>query len=304
MSEPTRRSSLGRGLAALFGEEEADYAALDRVRTAKDVPIEHLHPNPQQPRRAFDEASVEELADSIRANGILQPILARRHRERPAEFEIVAGERRWRAAQRAQLHSVPIVIREIDDGQAIELALVENLQREDLSALEEAEAYHHLMTRFDYTQESLARNVGKSRSHIANSLRLRKLPDAVKALLDSGALSAGHARALLGAEDPEAVARRAVEERLNVRQVERLIREAQGGAKRRGAGKSPGPAGASPVKDADTLALERDLAAMLGLRVSISLRGQGGALTIHYDTLEQLDEVLRRLSQSPDPDAV
>ena len=304
MSESTQRSSLGRGLAALFGEEGADYAALDRVRTTKDVPIEQIHPSPAQPRRRFDEASVSELADSIRVNGILQPILVRRHRERPAEFEIVAGERRWRAAQRAGIHSLPVVIRDIDDGQALELALVENLQREDLSPLEEAEAYHHLTERFGHTQETLAKNVGKSRSHVANSLRLRALPEAVKTLLDNGRLSAGHARALLAAADPEAAARQVVKKRLNVREVERLVRKSNHKAVETDAGRRSGRSGAASAKDADTLTLERDLSAVLGLRVSIGHSGTGGSLTVRYDTLEQLDDLLQRLSRTPDPAAV
>jgi ParB family chromosome partitioning protein len=207
MIEKTQRGNLGRGLAALFGEEEEGVVELDQRRSAKDVPIEQIHPNANQPRRHFTEDALEELSESIRSNGVLQPILVRDHGERPGEYEIVAGERRWRAAQRAQLHQVPVVIREIDDGQALELALVENLQREDLTALEEADAYHHLMETFDYTQEALAKDLGKSRSHIANTLRLRALPDAVKALLEEGELSAGHARALLSADEPETLAR-------------------------------------------------------------------------------------------------
>jgi ParB family chromosome partitioning protein len=301
MSEQTQRSSLGRGLAALFGEEGEEYAALDRVRATKDVPVEHLHPNSRQPRTRFEEARLNELADSIRANGVLQPILVRRHPKRPAEFEIVAGERRWRAAQLAQVHHVPVVIREIDDGQALELALVENLQREDLGALEEADAYHHLMESFDYTQDALAKSVGRSRSHIANTLRLRGLPEAVKALLGSGALSAGHARALLGASHPEAIAHRAVSRHLSVRQVERLVQQSKAGPSGRRPGGKSGKPSAKPVKDLDTIALEQDLSAMLGLRVSINFGGQGGSLTIHYQALEQLDDVLRRLNQAPGP---
>ncbi len=301
MSEQTQRSNLGRGLAALFGEEGDDFGALDRVRATKDVPIEHLHPNTRQPRTKFDEAALNGLADSIRANGVLQPILVRRDPERPAEFEIVAGERRWRAAQLAQAHHVPVVIREIDDGQALELALVENLQREDLGPLEEADAYHHLMESFDYTQDALAKSVGRSRSHVANTLRLRGLPEAVKALLDSGALSAGHARALLGAGHPEAIAEQAVRQHLNVRQVERLVRRSKSGSAGRPPGGKSGTPSAKPVKDPDTIALEQDLSAMLGLRVAIDFGGHGGSLTIHYQTLEQLDDVLRRLNQAPGP---
>ncbi|MDX1574698.1 MAG: ParB/RepB/Spo0J family partition protein [Kiloniellales bacterium] len=300
MIEKPQRGNLGRGLAALFGEEEEGFGELDEIGSAKEVPIEQIHPNANQPRRNFTEEALEELSASIRSNGVLQPILVRRHGQRAGEYEIVAGERRWRAAQRAQLHQVPVVVRDIDDGQALELALVENLQREDLSALEEADAYHHLIERFDYTQEALAKDLGKSRSHIANTLRLRGLPEAVKTLLEQGELRAGHARALLSAEDPEALAHKIVKKRLSVRQVERLIQQE----------KSPNVAKARRPKsmpkrhadkDPDTIALERDLSDMLGLKVTIDFHEEGGALTIRYQTLEQLDDVLRRLNQTPDP---
>jgi ParB family chromosome partitioning protein len=300
MIEKTQRGNLGRGLAALFGDEEEGVVELDQRRSAKDVPIEQIHPNANQPRRHFTEDALEELSESIRSNGVLQPILVRDHGERPGEYEIVAGERRWRAAQRAQLHQVPVVIREIDDGQALELALVENLQREDLMALEEADAYHHLMETFGYTQEALAKDLGKSRSHIANTLRLRALPDAVKALLEVGELRAGHARALLSADEPETLARQIVKKRLSVRQVERLIQQQKlrQGAKARAPKSMPKP---GIEKDPDTIALERDLSDMLGLKVTIDFQNEGGALTIRYKTLEQLDDVLRRLNQTPDP---
>jgi len=300
MIEKTQRGNLGRGLAALFGDEEEGVVELDQRRSAKDVPIEQIHPNANQPRRHFTEDALEELSESIRSNGVLQPILVRDHGERPGEYEIVAGERRWRAAQRAQLHQVPVVIREIDDGQALELALVENLQREDLMALEEADAYHRLMETFGYTQEALAKDLGKSRSHIANTLRLRALPDAVKALLEVGELRAGHARALLSADEPETLARQIVKKRLSVRQVERLIQQQKlrQGAKARSPKSMPKP---GIEKDPDTIALERDLSDMLGLKVTIDFQNEGGALTIRYKTLEQLDDVLRRLNQTPDP---
>ena len=300
MIEKTQRGNLGRGLAALFGDEEEGVVELDQRRSAKDVPIEKIHPNANQPRRRFAEDALEELSESIRSNGVLQPILVRDHGERPGEYQIVAGERRWRAAQRAQLHQVPVVIREIDDGQALELALVENLQREDLTALEEADAYHHLMETFGYTQEALAKDLGKSRSHIANTLRLRALPDAVKALLEEGELRAGHARALLSADEPETLARQIVKKRLSVRQVERLIKQQKLrlGAKARAPKAMPKP---GVEKDPDTIALERDLSHMLGLKVTIDFQDEGGALTIRYKTLEQLDDVLRRLNQTPDP---
>jgi len=300
MIEKTQRGNLGRGLAALFGDEEEGVVELDQRRSAKDVPIEQIHPNANQPRRHFTEDALEELSESIRSNSVLQPILVRDHGERPGEYEIVAGERRWRAAQRAQLHQVPVVIREIDDGQALELALVENLQREDLMALEEADAYHHLMETFGYTQEALAKDLGKSRSHIANTLRLRALPDAVKALLEEGELRAGHARALLSADQPETLARQIVRKRLSVRQVERIIQQQKlrQGAKARAPKAMPKP---GVEKDPDTIALERDLSDMLGLKVTIDFQDEGGALTIRYKTLEQLDDVLRRLNQTPDP---
>ena len=300
MIEKTQRANLGRGLAALFGEEDEDFVELDQHRPPKDVPIEQVHPNANQPRRHFTEEALEELSDSIRSNGVLQPILVRHHPRRSGEYEIVAGERRWRAAQRAKLHQVPVVIRDLDDGQALELALVENLQREDLSALEEADAYHHLMETFDYTQESLAKNLGKSRSHIANTLRLRALPTEVKGLLEKGDLSAGHARALLSAEDPQALAKQIVKKRLSVRQVERLIQqERTPKAPKARAPKAMPKAGGK--KDPDTIALERDLSGMLGLKVNVDFHEEGGTLMVHYQTLEQLDDVLRRLNQTPDP---
>jgi len=298
MSEPSQRSNLGRGLSALFGEESADYASLDKVRATKEVPIEQLHPNAKQPRQDFDETALKELADSIRENGLLQPILVRRHPDRPAEYEIVAGERRWRASQIAKLHELPVVIRELDDNQALEVALVENLQRQDLSPLEEAEAYQRLIDDFGNKQEDIGRAVGKSRSHVANSLRLLGLPEGVKTYLKNGQLSAGHARALLSSADPETVARRVVKRQLNVRQTERLVQDEkpEAAAKRKAA--RPAPA---EMKDADTIALERDLSALLGMRVNIEIQGKGGALTIHYQTLEQLDDLLRRLNQGVDP---
>lgn len=298
MSEQSQRSNLGRGLSALFGEESADYASLDKVRATKEVPIEQLHPNAKQPRRAFDETALKELADSIRENGLLQPILVRRHPERPAEYEIVAGERRWRASQMAKLHEVPVVIREFDDNQALEAALVENLQRQDLSPLEEAEAYQRLIDDFGNKHEDIGRAVGKSRSHVANSLRLLGLPAGVKTYLENGVLSAGHARALLSSGDPETLARHVVKKQLNVRQTERLVQDEKTDAPAKRKAARPAPA---EIKDADTIALERDLSALLGMRVNIEIRGQGGSLTVHYQTLEQLDDLLRRLNQGLDP---
>ncbi len=295
-----KRTNLGRGLAALLGDEEEDYGSLDKLRSSKQVPIERLHPSRVQPRSHFDAEALDTLAASIREQGILQPILVRRHPERPSDFEIVAGERRWRAAQKAQLHEVPVVIRELDDSTALELALVENVQRQDLNPLEEAEGYRRLMEEFGHSQEALARLIGKSRPHIANTLRLLGLPEAVRGYLEDGRLSAGHGRALLGAAEPERLAEQIARKGLSVRETERLASAAKGQtpqARPRGAGKAE-------EKDADTLALERDLSAMLGLKVTIEIRGEGGTLAIHYKTLEQLDDVLHRLNQpGPRPEA-
>jgi ParB family chromosome partitioning protein len=239
------------------------------------------------------EAELAELAQSIAAKGILQPLLVRRRDDDPSSFEIIAGERRWRAAQLAQLHEVPVLVRELSDAEALEVALVENLQRQDLNPLEEAEGYRRLMAEFEHTQEELARVVGKSRSHIANSLRLLSLPEPVRALIDDGALTAGHARALVTAADPIALARQVVDAGLSVRATEALARSE----------KPPIPAGKPrqvmpPGKDPNTAALERDLSQVLGLAVEIRFRGQGGALILHYRTLDQLDDILMRLNRS------
>lgn len=281
---------LGRGLSALLGEDEADYAQLDKLRVSKLVPIEFLHPGRYQPRHRMDDDQINDLANSIRQKGILQPILVRRHPDEPNAYEIIAGERRWRAAQRAELHEVPVVIKEMTDQDAMEIALVENLQRQDLSPLEEADGYRRLMDEFEHTQEKLAQSVGKSRSHVANMMRLLALPDPVKEMLDVGDLSAGHARALLNADgDAVELARVVVKKGLNVRQTERLAKK---GAKPARA-KAAKPAA---QKDADTLALERDLANILGLKVDIKFQGGGGTLTLHYNSLEQLDDILHRLT--------
>ncbi|HEX3064192.1 MAG TPA: ParB/RepB/Spo0J family partition protein [Dongiaceae bacterium] len=287
MSADSKRS-LGRGLSALLGDAAAAPAAAAR-QGQRQLAIGQLEPSPLQPRRHFDADELEALAESIRANGILQPILVRRHPAKADMHEIVAGERRWRAAQMAGLHEVPVLLRELDNREVLELALVENLQRHDLSALEEAEGYRRLIDEFSLAQEDLGRRVGKSRAHIANTLRLLKLPDAVKALLMQGRLTAGHARALLGARDPVALARKIIAEGLSVRQAEALAaRSATSAPKRK----------KTAEKDADTRALERDLAKLLGLAVEIAHGSAGGALTIRYRTLEQLDDVIRRLNRS------
>ncbi len=297
-SDQGKRTNLGRGLAALFGEENEDYASLDKVRSTKTVPIEHLRPGKFQPRHHFDEAAVNALADSIKAQGILQPILVRRSPDDPNAFEIVAGERRWRAAQIAKLHEVPVVIRDLTDAQSLELAIVENVQRQDLTPLEEAEGYKRLIDDFQHTQEDLARTLGKSRSHIANTLRLLSLPPGVKEMLEEGKLTAGHARTLIGCDEADALARQMISRGLNVRQAEKLVQHAKASGSD-APRKAPAKADDDRPKDTDTLALERDLTALLGLKVSIKFQGAGGSLTIHYKTLEQLDDVLHRLNQMP-----
>ena len=283
-----KRQNLGRGLSALLGEETESRAETGTLKGSRQVPVELLHPGRYQPRHSIDEELIEELAQSVRENGILQPLLVRRHPEQPDAFEIIAGERRWRAAQMAKVHEVPVVIKDLNDQQSLEIGLVENLQRQDLSPLEEADGYQRLMTEFNHTQEVLSKTVGKSRSHVANMIRLLGLPPQVKKMLDTAELSAGHARALLNAPDPLAAARQVVKKGLNVRQTERLVKKKQRQVK------APPP---GEKKDVDTLALERDLGNLLGLKVAIKHKGDAGSLTVHYRSLEQLDGVLHRLSQ-------
>ncbi len=295
---PSGKRNLGRGLAALFGEEATDLAELDRIGASHNLPVSKLRPGPVQPRRNFGDEQLQALVDSVREKGVLQPLLVRHLAGDPDSYEIIAGERRWRAAQLAKMHEVPVVVMEVDDAEALEIALVENIQRQDLTPLEEAEGYKRLMDEFSHTQDALSRAVGKSRSHVANMLRLLNLPEPVKQMVDDGSLSAGHARALLGAGgDILTLARAVVRRGLNVRQTERLVANAKagGGARRRGAKDRR----SGPAKDADTLALERDLAARLGLKVTISLKGEGGDIAVHFKTLEQLDDVALRLRHAP-----
>jgi ParB family transcriptional regulator, chromosome partitioning protein len=291
MAEEAVRSRLGRGLAALIGDVGEETAVLERTRSQRRVPIEFLRPNPRNPRRNFSDADLDELAASIRERGIIQPILVRNVRGVADAFEIIAGERRWRAAQRAAVHDVPIILLEVDDREALELAIIENVQRTDLNPLEEAAGYQALADEFGHGQDDIARIVGKSRSHVANTLRLLKLPDEVKAYLDDGSLTAGHARALLGLADPLTMARAIVAQGLNVRQVEAIAQE-----RAEQAGKAARPR--RRVKDADTATLEKRLSDALGLAVAIQHRGQGGELRIRYKNLEQLDEVIRRLERA------
>jgi ParB family chromosome partitioning protein len=283
------RSRLGRGLAALMGDVGAEATTSDRARTQRRVPIEFLKPNPRNPRRNFSDTELDELADSIRERGIVQPIVVRPARGYADTFEIIAGERRWRAAQRAGLHQVPIVVLDVNDNEALQLAIIENVQRADLNPLEEAAGYQALVNEFRHSQEDIAKIVGKSRSHVANTLRLLRLPEPVKAYIKAGKISAGAARMLIGQDDPEEMAREIVERGLNVRQVEALAKERT---------KGPGRASKKRTgKQADTVALEKRLSDALGLDVTIEHRGKAGVVSVRYRTLEQLDEVVRRLGR-------
>ncbi|TMI98810.1 MAG: ParB/RepB/Spo0J family partition protein [Alphaproteobacteria bacterium] len=283
-------SRLGRGLAALIGDVGDEAAVLERQRSQRRVPIEFVKPNPRNPRRAFAEVELEELAASIRERGIIQPILVRTVRGAIDQYEIVAGERRWRAAQRAGLHDVPVLLLEVSDRESLELAIIENVQRADLNALEEAQGYQALADEFKYSQDDIAKIVGKSRPHVANTLRLLKLSDAVKAYVNSGQLTAGHARLLVGQPNAEEFAELIVTRGLNVRQVEEMAR--RDGRKQARAVRRTGRIGPDP----DAAALEKRLTDALGLTVRIVHRADGeGILSIRYRSLEQLDDITRRL---------
>ncbi|WP_354068125.1 ParB/RepB/Spo0J family partition protein [Caulobacter sp. 1776] len=288
------RRGLGRGLSALLGEVETAPAQApgDNVGGSRDAPIELLKRNPDQPRRTFREDDLEDLSNSIREKGVLQPILVRPSPDTPGEYQIVAGERRWRAAQRAGLRAVPIMIRELDDLAVLEIGIIENVQRADLNILEEALSYKVLMEKFERTQENIAQTIGKSRSHVANTMRLLALPDEVQSYLVSGELSAGHARAIAASADPAALAKQIIEGGLSVRETEALARKAPDPRPTKNKGGRP-----PRVKDTDTQALEADLSSVLGLDVSIDHRGSTGTLTITYATLEQLDDLCNRLSR-------
>ncbi|MFB0923257.1 MAG: ParB/RepB/Spo0J family partition protein [Alphaproteobacteria bacterium] len=293
MTETPSRRRLGRGLSALLGDDNEDYGELERANPQRELPIEQLRPGQYQPRTNFDDEALNSLVESIRAKGILQPILVRRDPVQVDQYEIIAGERRWRAAQRAQLHNVPVIIRELDDQEALEIALIENIQRADLSAIEEAEGYQRLIDEFTHTQEALGKVVGRSRSHVANTLRLLTLPAEVREMVDKGLLTAGHARALVGREDAVALARQIASDGMSVRDIENRVADAPGGNAR----VSKPPAG----KSADTIALERDVSDAIGLKVAIKLKGGEnsgcGTLSIDFGNLDQLDDVLRRLNQ-------
>jgi ParB family transcriptional regulator, chromosome partitioning protein len=292
--ETTRPSRLGRGLASLIGDmgAEANTSATattsERVRGQRRVPIEFLRANPNNPRREFIAAQLDELANSIKERGIIQPLAVRPVRGATDAFEIIAGERRWRAAQRAGLHDVPVVVLDVSDVEALELAIVENVQREDLNPVEEAAGYQALIDEFKYHQDEIAKVVGKSRSHIANMLRLLKLPEYVKTAIRSNQISAGHARALIGHPEPEKIAQQIIDRGLNVRQVEALVRDHGKSADKR----------LSPKKEADTVAMEKRASDALGLAVTIDHRNNGGMVTIKYRSLDQLNEVVKRLERS------
>ncbi|MDH3661745.1 MAG: ParB/RepB/Spo0J family partition protein [Alphaproteobacteria bacterium] len=284
-----RRRGLGRGLSSLIPETSVDIRS-GSGHEGRSLPIERLKPSPLQPRRRFSEDELNGLAESIRAKGIMQPLLVRAASDGSADYEIIAGERRWRAAQLAGIHELPVIVRDLSDRETLEVALLENIQREDLSPLEEAEAYQRLIDEFGHTQQELADTLGKSRSHIANLLRLLGLPKEVRAMVENDQLSAGHARALLNADDPLALAKTVINRGLNVRQTEMMVRLRKGGDALR-----PSTPSMPLVKDPDTLALERELSASLGLRVALSSKGKGGSLIISYRSLDQLDELLERL---------
>ncbi|MCH8861980.1 MAG: ParB/RepB/Spo0J family partition protein [Proteobacteria bacterium] len=282
-------TGLGRGLSALMGDDDGGFATITGDRRPSRLPLEHLTPGRFQPRKRFDPDREQELISSIKEKGILQPILVR-----PTDsmdlYEIVAGERRWRAAQAAGVHQVPVIVRDLSDSEALQVAIVENIQRTDLSPVEEGRGYQRLIEEFSHTQDQVSGLVGKSRSHVANLIRLLILPEAVLAMMDEGKLSMGHARALIGAEDPVALARTIVGRGLNVRQAETLAQNAKGK-------KSTRATSAPAHKDADTLALERNMSQATGLRVTITHRGAAGEIKIVYQSLEQLDDICRLLGQ-------
>ena len=288
MSE--KKSGLGRGLAALLDDavrQKGSGEAVEPARGVREVEIGRIRPNPAQPRAHFDEEAIVELAHSIAERGVLQPVLLR-----PADdgFELVAGERRWRAAQRARLHTIPAIVRDIDDATSAEIALIENIQRKDLSAIEEAEGYRQLVERYGHTQEAVAQLVHKSRSHVANLLRLLELPDSVKQSLLRGDISMGHARAVATADDPAALVRQIVENGLSVRQAESLAKQGVSPAAPSSSTRQPSAA------DPDLQALERQLGDLLGVKVKVANDGTRGTVTLHYSTLDQLDMLCQRLS--------
>ena len=292
MADDASKRRLGRGLAALMGDAVPESVAVDQARATRRLPIEQIVPNPRNPRSSFSEDALAELTQSIRDKGIVQPLLVRTLGD--DAYELIAGERRWRAAQRAGLDSVPVVVRDVDDRESLELAIIENVQRADLNPLEEALGYQQLIQQFSYSQQDLAGVIGKSRSHIANTLRLLRLPDGVLSYVSTGALSAGHARQLVGREDAPHLARHIIDQGLSVRDVERMVQESP-----KTDGMLPhanAPDERTGLADADTRAIEAKLSEHLGLDVQLKAKPNGtGALTIKYRSLEQLDDLLRRI---------
>jgi ParB family chromosome partitioning protein len=289
MSDDLSRKRLGRGLAALIGEIDKPADVEKRPVSADGkIPIEFISPNPRNPRRTFGDADLADLAQSIREHGVVQPVVVRPSGE-AGRYEIIAGERRWRAAQRAGLIEIPVIVREVDDRVALELAIIENVQRADLNPVEEAQGYQQLIDEHNYTQADLGQVIGKSRSHVANTLRLLKLPDVIRNMLVDGSLSAGHARTLVTAEDPAGLAKQIVEQGLSVRQAETLAQQPAAAVARQPR------ANPADEKDPDTIALEKLLTDVTGLRVSISHKEKGGEVRIAYRTLEQLDGLCRKL---------
>lgn len=291
----TKPAPLGRGLSALFGDTDSSYQPKTTAANSKDksgevrtLPIEWVQPGAYQPRRRFDEEAIKGLSESIKERGVLQPLMVRPLAGEKDSYEIIAGERRWRAAQLVGLHEVPVIIRTMSDREAMEVGLIENIQRQDLSPLEEAEGYRRLIEEFKHTQDGLARVVGKSRPHITNLLRLLTLPDNVKQMIDAGQLSMGHARSIVTARDPFALANEIVKKGLNVRQAEALAKKESDGR----FGKKPKPVAA---EDADIIALEKDLERIIGLKVKLHAEGATGSLTLYYSNLDQLDGVIQKL---------
>lgn len=290
MNDDPSKKRLGRGLAALIGEIDRPIEERKApVPIERNVPIEFVSRNPRNPRRMFAEADLEDLAQSIREHGVVQPIVVRPAPGVPDRFELIAGERRWRASQRAGLTTIPIILRDVDDRVALEIAIIENVQRADLNSVEEANGYQQLIDNHDYTQADLAQVIGKSRSHVANTLRLLKLPSDVQNLISDGSLSAGHARSLITMQNPLALAERVVRDGLSVRQVEALAQAEANGGQARKTEKQP------VEKDADTKALEKLLSDVMGMKVDINHRERGGEVRVRYASLEQLDEICRRL---------
>jgi ParB family transcriptional regulator, chromosome partitioning protein len=292
MTDDGGRRRLGRGLAALIGDAGNEFEVVERVRGIRKVPIDMIQANPRNPRRLFREEDLEDLTQSIRQRGLIQPVVVRPQPGGGNGFELIAGERRWRAAQRAGVHEIPVIIQDVSDREALEIAIIENVQRQDLNALEEAFGYDQLIADFNYTQADLASIIGKSRSHVANTLRLLKLPEQVKQYPADGALTAGHARALVTAPDPGALARRIVEEGLTVRSAEAMAQQSI-------AQPSTRPKSAKTAKNADLKALEKQLGDALGLVVEVTHKANGaGEVRIRYKSLDQLDEITRRLGSA------